>query len=61
MLTTTGTLMLSATVALYLWGVPKPDEESRVPRRWGMRTLFPILLTCLGVAGFLILTKGLFY
>ena len=61
MMTTTGIVMLCVTVALYIWGVPRPDEESRVPQRWGMRTLFPSFIICLGVTGFLLLVKGVFY
>jgi hypothetical protein len=53
-----GAVLLALTVALFVWGVPRDGQPSRVPNKWGLATAFPIALMCLGVFGLVVLLKG---
>jgi hypothetical protein len=48
------------TVALFQWGIPKEGQPSRVPNKWGLGTMFPIALMCLGLSGLVMVLKGIF-
>ena len=60
LLASMGLFLLGVTGVLYWWGIPEPDQQSRVPQKWGMRSAFPGVVTCLGVAGLILVAKGLF-
>jgi hypothetical protein len=60
LLTTAGIGLLLITVALFYWGVPKNGQPSRVPDKWGLGLIFPILLLCTGIFGIILLLKGLY-
>jgi hypothetical protein len=55
-----GIVLLALTVTLFMWGVPRGGQPSRVPTKWGLSTAFPIAVMCLGVFGFVFLLKGIF-
>ena len=55
-----GIVLLALTVALFMWGVPRGGQPSRVPNKWGLSAAFPIAVMCLGVFGFVFLLKGIF-
>jgi hypothetical protein len=54
-----GTVLVLITAAMYVWMLPPDDQPSRWLDRWGLRTLFPIFITCLGVAGALLIAKSI--
>jgi hypothetical protein len=55
-----GLLLLATTVGLFLWVTPKEGQPSRVPDRWGLGTMVPILILCLGIAGCVLVAKGIY-
>jgi hypothetical protein len=55
-----GIALLVVTVLLFRWGTPKGEKPSPVPNKWGMGTMFPIALLCLGMAGVILLVKGIY-
>jgi hypothetical protein len=55
-----GVVTLVVTVVLFRWGVPKDGQPSRVPNKWGLGTMFPIALMCLGLSGLVLVLKGIF-
>ncbi|MBM3527653.1 MAG: hypothetical protein FJX62_06145 [Alphaproteobacteria bacterium] len=52
--------LITATVAGYLWGVPKEGEASRVPNKWGLAVAFPNLLMAGAIVGIVLTIKGFY-
>ena len=55
-----GIVLLAATVVLFLWGIPKNGQPSRIPDKWGLGAGFPILVMSLGIFGLILAIKGIF-
>jgi hypothetical protein len=55
-----GIVLLAATVWLFLWGIPKNGQPSRIPNKWGLGAAFPILVMSLGIFGIVLAIKGIF-
>jgi hypothetical protein len=55
-----GIVLLAATVFLFVKAVPKEGQPSRIPDKWGLPTLIPIGLLCLGTAAIVLIAKGMF-
>jgi hypothetical protein len=55
-----GVVLLAATVGLFLWGIPKNGQPSRIPNKWGLGAAFPILVMSLGIFGIILAIKGIF-
>jgi hypothetical protein len=54
-----GVLLLVVTGALYVWLLPQEDQAGTLPAKWGMATLLPLAIMCLGIAGLVLVAKGL--
>lgn len=54
----TGSVLLLATIVLYVCVLPRDGQPSRIPNKWGLATMLPIFITCLGVAGLLLIAKS---
>jgi hypothetical protein len=55
-----GAVLLVATGWLFVWGIPKDGQPSRIPSKWGMGTAFPIVLMLMGLGGCILVAKGIF-
>lgn len=53
-----GSVLLLATVVLYVWVLPRDGQPSRLPNKWGLVTMLPVFITCLGVAGLVLIAKS---
>lgn len=60
LLISAGIGLLLITVVLFYWGVPKNGQPSRVPNKWGIGLMFPIVLLATGIFGMIALLKGLY-
>jgi hypothetical protein len=54
-----GGLMVAA-VAGYYWGIPKNGETNRVPDKWGLGVVFPILVMVGAIGGIVLAVKGFY-
>ena len=54
-----GLVLLLVTLALYVWVLPGDGKTTRIPNKWGFTTLLPLFVTCLGIAGFVLIAKSL--
>ena len=54
----TGIILLLATAGLFVWGLPTEGQPSPIPNKWGIPTLLPIVISCLGIAGLLLIAKS---
>ena len=54
----TGSVLLLATLALYAWLLPQEGRPSRLPNKWGLTTMLPIVITCFGISGLVLLAKS---
>jgi hypothetical protein len=57
---TLGVVLLAATIGLFLWGIPKNGQPSRIPDKWGLGAAFPILVMSMGIVGLIFAIKGIF-
>jgi hypothetical protein len=54
-----GGALLLATAILYVWALPKEGEHSRLPSKWALPTLVPIVISGTGIAGLMLLAKSI--
>lgn len=54
-----GSVLLLATVVLYVWVLPKEGQPSWLPNKWGLTTLIPIVITGTGITGLMLLAKSI--
>jgi hypothetical protein len=53
-----GIILVLAAAGLFVWALPGDGTSNRVPDKWGLPTLLPIITTCLGLAGLLLVAKS---
>jgi hypothetical protein len=53
-----GSVLLLATVVLYVWVLPKEEQPSWLSNRKSLAILLPILMTGTGIAGLMLLAKS---
>jgi hypothetical protein len=55
-----GVLLLVACGVLFKWAIPKDGQPSPITQKWGMGTMLPIVVMCLGFGGIILVIKGMF-
>jgi hypothetical protein len=54
-----GSVLLLATIVLYVWVLPKEGQPSRLPNKWGLTILLPIAIAGFGISGLMLLAKSI--